>query len=154
LGVSLIQIHEAGLNLESLMVAKGWTITMIRVALTEDHPDMREALRELLSLSRDIELVSETENGKEAVDCAEQIRPDVLVMAINIPVINGFAATKQISDLRVPTRVILISLDNESYILSQAAAVGAQGFVSKDHAATQLLSAIRTVHRGETYFVE
>lgn len=127
---------------------------MIRVALTEDHPDMREALRGLLSMSRDIELVSETDNGKEAIDCARQVQPDVLVMAINIPVINGFAATKQIADLPVPTRVILISLDSESYILNQAAAVGAQGFVAKDNAATQLLSAIRTVHRGETYFVE
>jgi DNA-binding NarL/FixJ family response regulator len=94
----------------------------------------------LLSLSHDIELVSETDNGKEAVDCAERIQPDVLIMAINIPVMDGFAATKQISDLPVPTRVILISLDSGSYILSQAAAVGAQGFVSKDQAATQLLS--------------
>ena len=127
---------------------------MIRVALTEDHPDMREALRELLSMSRDIELVSETDNGREAVACARQIQPDVLIMAINMPVMDGFKATKQIADLPVPTRVILISLDTGRYILSQAAAVGAQGFVSKDQAATQLLSAIRTVHRGETYFVE
>jgi DNA-binding NarL/FixJ family response regulator len=127
---------------------------MIRVALTEDHPDMREALRELLSMSRDIELVSETDNGREAVACARQIQPDVLIMAINMPVMDGFKATKQIAGLPVPTRVILISLDTGSYILSQAAAVGAQGFVSKDQAATQLLSAIRTVHRGETYFVE
>ena len=127
---------------------------MIRVALTEDHPDMREALRELLNLSQDIELVSETDNGQEAVDCAEQIQPDVLIMAINIPGMNGFAATQRISHLSVPTRVILISLDSGSYILNQAAAVGAQGFVSKDNAATQLLSAIRRVHRGETYFLE
>jgi len=127
---------------------------MIRVALTEDHPEMREALRELLSLSQDIELVSETDNGRAAVDCAEQIQPDVLIMAINMPEMDGFAAAKQISHLSVPTRVILISLDSGSYILHQAAAVGAQGFVSKDDAATQLLSAIRTVHRGETYFIE
>ena len=136
------------------MAAKGWTITMIRVALTEDHPDMREALRELLNLSQDIELVSETDNGKEAVHCAEEIQPDVLIMAINLPVMDGFAATKQIAHLSVPTRVILISLDSGRYILHHAAAVGAQGFVSKDNAATQLLSAIRTVHRGETYFLE
>jgi two-component system nitrate/nitrite response regulator NarL len=127
---------------------------MIRVAITEDHPDMRQALRMLLSLSRDIELVSETDNGQEAVDCAKRIQPDVLIMAINIPVMDGFAATKQIADLPIPTRVILISLDNGSYVYQHAAAVGAQGFVAKDNAAKQLLSAIRTVHQGQTYFVE
>jgi two-component system, NarL family, nitrate/nitrite response regulator NarL len=127
---------------------------MIRVAISEDHPDMREALRMLLSLSQDIELVSETDNGQEAVNSAKRIRPDVLIMAINLPVIDGFAATKQIADLPIPTRVILISLDNGSYILKRAAAVGAQGFVAKDNAARQLLSAIKTVHQGHTYFVE
>jgi len=127
---------------------------MIRVAISEDHPDMREALRMLLSLSQDIELVSETDNGLEAVDSAKRIQPDVLIMAINLPVIDGFAATKQIADLPIPTRVILISLDNGSYILKRAAAVGAQGFVAKDNAAKQLLSAIKTVYQGHTYFVE
>ena len=127
---------------------------MIRVAITEDHPEMKDALRMLLSLSEEIQVVSETDNGQQAVDCARRIQPDVLIMAINIPVMDGFAATKQIADLLVPTRVILISLDSGSYVVRQAAAVGAQGFVSKDNAAKQLLSAIRTVHRGETYFVE
>ena len=127
---------------------------MIRVAITEDHPAMRDALRMLLSLSGEIELVSEMDNGEQAVDCAKRIQPDVLIIAVNMPGMDGFAATKQIADLPVLTRVILISLDSGSYILRQAAAVGAQGFVSKDNAAKQLLSAIRTVHQGETYFVE
>jgi len=72
---------------------------MIRVAITEDHPEMREALRMLLSLSGDIQLVSETDNGQEAVDCAKRIQPDVLIMAINMPGVDGFEATKQIADL-------------------------------------------------------
>lgn len=127
---------------------------MIRVAITEDHPEMREALRMLLSLSGDIQLVSETDNGQEAVDCAKRIQPDVLIMAIHMPGVDGFAATKQIADLPIHTRVILISLDNGSYILKQAAAAGAQGFVAKDNAARQLLSAIKAVHQGQTYFVE
>jgi len=127
---------------------------MIRVAISEDHPDMREALRMLLNLSPDVELVYETDNGQAAVDCAKRIQPDVLVMAINIPGIDGFTATKQIAGLPVPTRVILISLDNGSYMVRQAAEVGAQGFVAKEDAARQLLSAIKTVHQGQTYFLE
>ena len=127
---------------------------MIRVAISEDHPDMREALRMLLNLSPDVELVYETDNGQAAVDCAKRLQPDVLVMAINIPGIDGFIATKQIAGLPVPTRVILISLDNGSYMVRQAAEVGAQGFVAKEDAARQLLSAIKTVHQGQTYFLE
>ena len=127
---------------------------MIRVAISEDHPDMREALRMLLNLSPDVELVYETDNGRAAVDCAKRLQPDVLVMAINIPGIDGFTATKQIAGLPVPTRVILISLDNGSYMVRQAAEVGAQGFVAKEDAARQLLSAIKTVHQGQTYFLE
>ena len=127
---------------------------MIRVAISEDHPDMREALRMLLDLSPEVELVYETDNGQAAVDCAKRIQPDVLVMAVNLPGIDGFTATKQIAGLPVPTRVILISLDNGSFVVRQAAEVGAQGFVAKEDAARQLLPAIKTVHQGHTYFLE
>ena len=127
---------------------------MIRVAIADDHPEMRVALRLLLSISKDIEIVCETSNGQEAVDCVKRLQPDVLVMDIHMPVLDGFAATKQITDLSVPTRVILISTYNENFFVRQAAAVGAQGFIPKDDAAKLLLPAIETVHRGELFFVE
>jgi DNA-binding NarL/FixJ family response regulator len=127
---------------------------MIRVAIADDHPEMRVALRLLLSLSKEIEIVCVTDNGQEAMDCVKRLQPDVLVMDIHMPVLDGFAATKQITDLPVPTRVILISTDTGSFIAKQAAAAGAQGFVPKDEVAKSLLPAIETVHRGETFFVE
>jgi DNA-binding NarL/FixJ family response regulator len=127
---------------------------MIRVALADDHPEMRVALRLLLSLSKEIEIVCETSNGQEAVDCVKRLQPDVLVMDIHMPVLQGFAATKQITDLLVPTRVILISTDTGSFIARRAAAVGAQGFVPKDDVAKSLLAAIETVHRGGQFFME
>jgi DNA-binding NarL/FixJ family response regulator len=127
---------------------------MIRVGLADDHAEMRVTLRLLLSLSKDIELVFETINGQEAVDCVKRLQPDVLVMDIHMPVLDGFAATKQITDLSVPTRVILISTDTGNFIVRQAAVVGAQGFVPKDDVAKLLLPAIETVQRGETFFVE
>ena len=127
---------------------------MIRVAIADDHPEMRVALRLLLSLFENIELVCETNNGQEAVDCVKRLQPDVLVMDIYMPVLNGLAATQQIVNLSVSTRVILISLDIGSFIISQAVAVGAKGFIAKDHMAKQLLTAIEAVHRGETFFVE
>ena len=126
---------------------------MIRVALSDDSLEMRVALRLLLSLSKNIELVYETSNGQEAVECVRRLQPDVLVMDIHMPILDGFEATKQISDLSVSTRVILISSDLGSFIVRKAAAVGAKGFVPKDDVAKLLLLAIETVHRGETFFV-
>lgn len=125
---------------------------MIRVAITEDHPQVRAALRLLLSSSKEIELIYETDNGQDAVNCVKNLQPDVLVMAIHLPELDGFEATKQISDLSVPTRVILMSVDDGSFITMHAAEVGARGFVPKENAAQQLLPAIKAVQRGETYF--
>ena len=127
---------------------------MIRVAIADDHSEMRVTLRLLLSLSREIEIVCVASNGQEAVDCVKRLQPDVLVMDIHMPVLDGFAATKQITDLLVPTRVILISTDTGSFIARHAAVVGAQGFVTKDKVAKSLLPAIETVHRGELFFME
>jgi DNA-binding NarL/FixJ family response regulator len=127
---------------------------MIRVALADDHAEMRVALRLLLSISKDIEIVCETSNGQEAVDCVKRLQPDILVMDIHMPVLDGFAATKQITDLLVPTRVILISTDTGFFIARQAVAVGAKGFVSKDAVVKSLRPAIETVHRGGQFFME
>jgi DNA-binding NarL/FixJ family response regulator len=127
---------------------------MIRVALCEDHPEMRVALRLLLKLFKDLELVCETSNGREAVECVKRLQPDVLVMDIRMPELDGFAATQQITDLSLPTRVILISTDIGTFIARHAAAVGAKGYLPKDDVGTLLLSAIEAVHRGETFFVE
>lgn len=127
---------------------------MIRVALADDRAEMRVALRLLLSLSKDIELVCVTSNGQEAVDCVKRLQPDVLVTDIHMPVLDGFAATKQITDSSIPTHVILISTDTGHFVVRHAAAVGAKGFIPKDKVAKLLLLAIETVHRGETFFVE
>lgn len=127
---------------------------MIRVALADDHAEMRVALRLLLSLSKEIEIVCEAGNGQDAVDCVKRLQPDVLVMDIHMPVLDGFEATKQITELSVPTRVILISTDVGRFVARRAAAVGAKGYIPKDQVAESLLAAIDLVNRGEPFFVE
>lgn len=101
-----------------------------------------------------MEVVCEAGNGQEAVACVRRLQPDVLVMDIQMPLLDGFAATKQITELVVATRVILISTNKGSFITRQAAAVGAKGFVPKDDAARLLLQAIKMVYQGESFFVE
>lgn len=127
---------------------------MIRVAITDDNPKILITLRLLLSISKDMQIVCETRNGKEAIDCAKQLQPDVLVMDVHMPVLDGLAAARRIHQLPVGTRVILISFDTENAMATEAAAVGAQGFIPKDEVEKQLLPAIETVHRGDTFFMD
>src|SRR5688572_26364785 len=127
---------------------------MIRVALADDHPELRMALRLLLHLSDELEIVCETDNGQDALDCVIRLQPDVLVMDIQMPVLDGISATKQIVELGLSTRVIIISLTRGSFIAMKAAEVGAKGFLAKDDLAEFLLPAIKAVNRGELFFRE
>lgn len=115
---------------------------------------MRLALRLLLKLSTQIELVCEAEDGQQALECVQKLQPDVLVMDIRMPVLDGMAATRRLAELGLKTRVILVSSYTGGYIVTQASGAGAQGYVPKDAVAKELLRAIEAVQRGETYFVK
>jgi DNA-binding NarL/FixJ family response regulator len=125
---------------------------MIRVALADDHPEVRLALRLLLRLTNEIEVVCETGDGQQAVDCAIRLQPDVLVVDIQMPVLDGLSATRKIVDLALPTRVLVISLSRGTFIAKQAEAAGAKGFLAKEDLPEFLLPAIQAVHRGELFF--
>ena|SRR5687768_14291579 len=127
---------------------------MIRVALADDHPELRLALRLLLRLSNDLEIVCDASDGQEALDCAVRLQPDVFVLDIQMPGLDGFTVTKKIVDLALPTRVLIISLTRGSFILQKAVEAGAKGFLAKEDLAAFLLPAIEAVHRGELFFKE
>jgi DNA-binding NarL/FixJ family response regulator len=127
---------------------------MIRVAIADDHPEIRVALRLLLKMNKEIELVCEAANGQEAVDCVKRLQPDVLVTDIHMPVMDGIEATEQIINLSIPTKIILISTDRGIFVARGVAAIGARGFVPKDDLARLLVKAIKTVHGGGVFFVE
>jgi DNA-binding NarL/FixJ family response regulator len=125
----------------------------IRIAIAEDHPEMRLVLGLLVRFYADLELVCEVSNGQEAVDCARRLQPDLLVMDIRMPVLDGLAATKQILEAAPGTKVILISSDVGKYVDSKVAGAGAHGYVPKDLLAKELYRAIRAVHSGDIFFL-
>jgi DNA-binding NarL/FixJ family response regulator len=127
---------------------------MIRVAIAEDHPEMRQVLRLLLRRFEGVELVCEASNGQEAVECVNHHQPDVLVMDISMPELDGLTAAKQIADSPADTRVILISVHEGAIVARAAAAAGAQGFITKDKLVDSLQLVIKTVYQGKQYFPE
>jgi DNA-binding NarL/FixJ family response regulator len=125
---------------------------LIRVAIADDHAELRVALRLLLSRSEQIVVVCEAADGRQAIECVQQHAPDVLVMDVIMPELDGFATTKELVRMAAPTRVILTST-TESYAFPQrAAAAGAWGFVPKSDLVNSLRQAIEFVYHDKPYF--
>lgn len=122
----------------------------ITILLAEDHIIVREGTRELLQHQPDMEVVGEASDGEEAVILAKQLKPDVIVMDIAMPKLNGIEATKQIKKFRPATAVlILTAYDTDQYIMALLEA-GAAGYLLKSVRGNQLIDAIRAVYAGES----
>jgi DNA-binding NarL/FixJ family response regulator len=124
-------------------------MTRIKVLLADDHTIVRDGIRALLEDEPDMEVVGEARDGREAVrmTCAQQ--PDVVLMDVVMPLLNGLEATRQIKRECPMVHVLVLTMhENEEYV-RQMLSAGAAGYVLKDAAARDLLGAIRAVHRGE-----
>lgn len=122
---------------------------IIRVLLADDHRILREGIRALIEDQGDMEVVAEAEDGQATVKMVAQLQPDVVVMDIAMPLLNGLEATRQIRRDFPQVKVLILTMhENEEYI-RQVLAAGALGYVLKDAAARDLLGAIRTVYQGE-----
>jgi two-component system response regulator NreC len=121
----------------------------IRVLLADDHTILRDGIRSLLEDQPDMLVVGEAEDGHAAVRMACELKPDVVLMDIAMPLLNGLEAARRIKRDCPQARVLILSMhENEEYI-RQALASGAMGYILKDAAAHDLLGAIRSVHAGE-----
>ncbi|MFC1864596.1 response regulator [Chloroflexota bacterium] len=122
----------------------------IKVLLAEDHVIVREGTRELVQRQSDMEVVGEAGDGEEAVELADKLHPDIVIMDITMPKLNGIEATKQIKALYPTTAVlILTAYDNDQYIFALLEA-GAAGYLLKNVRGSELVDAIRAVHAGES----
>ena len=123
----------------------------IRILLADDHRLFREGLRSLLKEEPDMEVVAEADNGRTAVQQAGELKPDAVAMDINMPDLNGMAATQQIVS-RVPgTKVIVLSMHSDSRFIEGMIKAGASGYLLKDCANEEFIRAIRAVAAGQTY---
>jgi DNA-binding NarL/FixJ family response regulator len=124
----------------------------IRVLLVDDHVVMRQALRMLLESHPQLEVVADVENGREAVLAADQLRPDVILMDVVMPGLNGLEATRQIRRADPSARIVMLSGYVDEEQLLEALRAGAAGYLMKKSDVSELVLAIQTVHRGNSYF--
>ena len=124
---------------------------MTRVLLADDHKILRDGLRNLLEDGTSIEVVAESDNGWDTVRLVKQLEPDVVIMDVAMPDLNGIDATRQILAAGVDTRVLALSMHSDSRYVKGMLKAGASGYMLKDCAAEELILAIRTVVSGRTY---
>jgi len=124
---------------------------MTRILLADDHQILRHGLRALLGDKGGFEIVGEAEDGRQAVDLAKKLKPDIVIMDLQMPILNGIDATRKILAERPSCKVIFLSMSSDAPVVRRAIQVGARAFVLKDCAFDELLNAIRAVNRGEHY---
>ena len=133
----------------------GWTRTggqRIRILIVDDHAILRQALRQLLDLRQEVEVVGDAANGREAIAATEKLMPDVVLMDMVMPGLNGLEATRQIRKRFPKTRVLILTGYMEDEQILSALRAGAAGYVVKRSDTEELLLGIQAVHRGNTYF--
>ena len=124
---------------------------MITVLLADDHIMVRDGLRHILEAAGDIQIVGLASNGKEAVAQAGANCPNVAVIDISMPVMDGIEATRQIREICPHTRIVTLSMYHTGEYVQRALRAGAVGYVLKDAAGNELVEAVRSLHAGKRY---
>jgi len=124
----------------------------ITILLADDHTVVREGIRRMLELENDFQVVGEAQDGRQAIAMVNQLRPDVALMDIAMPWLNGIEATRQILKTVPATKVIILSAHNDDAYITDATRCGAAGFLLKQNSARVVGEAIRQVQNGNTFF--
>ncbi|HHW48013.1 MAG TPA: response regulator transcription factor [Clostridiaceae bacterium] len=123
----------------------------IRVMIADDHPLVRQGIKQILELEEDIVVIGQASNGNEAVKIARECKPDVILMDINMPVANGIQAIKELRQGQNQFKIIVLTIHEDREYLFKTLQLGAEGYVLKDAEPYVLIDAIRNVYQGQTY---
>jgi len=124
----------------------------ITILLAEDHAIVRQGLRLLFETEGDIEIVAEAKTGREAVQLTSRLRPEIVVMDIAMPLLNGLEATRQILKAYPATKVLILSAHSDAEYVEQVVKAGARGYLLKQSSGEVLAKAVRELHQGKTFF--
>jgi two-component system, NarL family, response regulator NreC len=123
----------------------------VKILLADDHTIVRQGLKLILSAHADLEVVGEAANGREAVEMADKLRPDVVLMDVQMPELNGIEATRKMVAAHPRIRILVLSMHKESVYVREILKAGARGYILKDAIDTELLNAVRSVAQGDGY---
>jgi two-component system response regulator NreC len=123
----------------------------IRILLADDHAVVRQGFKMILAEQPDMEIVGEAGNGRDALALAESLKPDIVVMDVAMPELNGIEATRRMGESVPHARVVALSMHKDSVYVREILRAGARGYLLKDSVAGDLVSAVRAVARGEGY---
>lgn len=121
------------------------------ILLADDHAVVRNGFRMILNAQEDLEVVGEAANGREAVELAQSLQPDIIVMDVTMPELNGIEATRRVCEIAPRTRVLALSMHKDSVYVREILRAGAKGYLLKDSGERDLLEAVRAVGRGDGF---
>ena len=124
----------------------------LRILIADDHEVVTRGVAAILSARKEIQVINDAFNGKEAVHKAREANPDLIILDVTMPVLDGFAAARQIKRFLPNVPILFLSMHNGTEVIRQAKAAGAQGYVKKEQAGSTLLKAIDTLSRNKTFF--
>lgn len=126
-------------------------MSMIRVLIADDHKMVREGLRRILEFDGEIQVIDEADNGEECIKKIRSSKPDIVLLDINMPVMNGIVALQEIRKKKLKTKVIILTVHNEIEYLLRAVDIGIDGYVLKDSDAHELIRAVTSVYEGDKF---
>ena len=124
---------------------------MIKVLLTDDHVLVRSGIRRLLEDSKQVEIIGEADSGEDSIKLAQELRPDVILMDVNMPGIGGVEACRRILQRNPEQKIIVLTVHNEKTFPKRMLEIGAKGYLTKECGVDEMLSAIRLVYNGGAY---
>jgi two-component system, NarL family, response regulator NreC len=123
----------------------------IKILLADDHTIVRQGLKLILSSQPDLQVVGEAANGRETVELAEKLKPDLVLLDVAMPELNGIDATRRMMEVNPRLRILVLSMHKEAVYVREILKAGARGYLLKDVIDTELLNAVRSVARGDGY---